>query len=563
MKQVFFFSFISVILIFTFSCQQKVAYELTETGFQKFITDFENKLEPLATKSNQTGWDAYITGKKELFDLSTKLSLQIDSIYQDNAVFYYLKELKQKNVISDALLKRQLDILYKAYLSKQINPELNKQITELSTKLENTFGNFRAIIDKDTLSDNEVTQILKKNKDSQYREKVWRAQKELGNFSAPDIVKIAKLRNKAAKELGYDNYYIMSMELSDLDAKHVEKTFDELYILSEKPFKEIHSQIETIFEKRYKIKKADLRSWHYEDLFAQEAPGIFDINLDSYYEKIDIPEYSKKYFTSFNMDAEDILARSDLYEKKGKNQHAYSFNIDRKQDIRILCNIVPNMRWMETMLHELGHATYDKYIDQNLPYLLRDAANQLTTEGIAMLFGGYASNVNWMKESLNLSNKEVKKIKKTVERNAKLSKLIFARWSMVVFNFERNLYENPDQDLNKLWWDLVEKYQFIKRPDSPVGAEWATKMHIANYPVYYQNYQLGEIFASQVLNFVAENFYKDVNMKEATFWNNPQAGEYLKKQIYSVGKKLEWNEMIKNATGEYLTAKYFVEQYVN
>ena len=120
---VYFFSII--ILLSFFSCQQKVAYELTETGFQKFITDFENKLEPLATKSNQTGWDAYITGKKELFDLSTKLSLQIDSIYQDNAVFDYLKELKQKNVISDALLKRQLDILYKDYLSKQIDPELN------------------------------------------------------------------------------------------------------------------------------------------------------------------------------------------------------------------------------------------------------------------------------------------------------------------------------------------------------------------------------------------------------------------------------------------------------
>jgi len=134
---------------------------------------------------------------------------------------------------------------------------------------------------------------------------------------------------------------------------------------------------------------------------------------------------------------------------------------------------------------------------------------------------------------------------------------------MVVFNFERNLYKNPDQDLNKLWWDLVEKYQFIKRPENSVGAEWATKMHIANYPVYYQNYQLGEIFASQVLNFVAENFYKDVNMKEATFWNNPQAGDFLKQQIYAQGKKLEWNEMIKNATGEYLTAKYFVEQYVN
>ena len=66
-----------------------------------------------------------------------------------------------------------------------------------------------------------------------------------------------------------------------------------------------------------------------------------------------------------------------------------------------------------------------------------------------------------------------------------------------------------------------------------------------------------------VLNYVAKNYYKNTSMKQATFWNNPQAGDYLKKEIYSMGKKLEWNEMIKNATGEYLTAKYFVEQYVN
>jgi len=560
-KYTFFVSIL--ILIVSFGCQQKTPYELNEIGFQKFITDFENKIEPLSTTANQTNWDAFITGKKELFEKSTQLSLQIDSIYQDKVTYNYLKELYNKNVISDPLLKRQFDILYKAYLSKQINPELNKQITELSTKLQDTFGNFRAEVDGKKMSDNEVTQVLKKSTDSAYREKIWRAQKALGNLSAPDIVKIAKLRNQAAQELGYKNYYEMSLELSDLKPADVEKTFDELYELSQEPFKEIHSQIESIFAKRYKIKKGDIRSWHYEDLFSQESPAIFDINLDSYYEKIDIPEYAKKYYNSFNMQVDDILTRSDLYEKEGKNQHAYSFNIDRKQDIRILCNIVPNMRWMETMLHELGHATYDKYIDQTLPFLLRDAANQLTTEGIAMLFGGFASNVNWMKESLSLSNREVKKIKNTVEQNAKLSKLIFARWSMVMFNFERNFYSNPDQDLNKLWWDLVEKYQFIKPPENPVGAEWATKMHIALYPVYYQNYQLGEIFASQVMNYVASNFYENANMNEATFWNKGEAGDYLKENIYNPGKKLEWNEMIKEATGENLTAKYFVEQYVN
>ena len=41
--------------------------------------------------------------------------------------------------------------------------------------------------------------------------------KKFGNSAAPDIIEIAKLRNKAAKELGYQNFYLMSMELSELD----------------------------------------------------------------------------------------------------------------------------------------------------------------------------------------------------------------------------------------------------------------------------------------------------------------------------------------------------------
>ena len=32
------------------------------------------------------------------------------------------------------------------------------------------------------------------------------------------------------------------------------------------------------------------------------------------------------------------------------------------------------------------------------------------------------------------------------------------------------MYENPDQDLNKLWWDLVEKYQMAQAAGRPQRA---------------------------------------------------------------------------------------------
>jgi len=41
--------------------------------------------------------------------------------------------------------------------------------------------------------------------------------------------------------------------------------------------------------------------------------------------------------------------------------------------------------------------------------------------------------------------------------------------------FERKLYENPDQDLNNLWWSIVEKYQHIKKPANWNNPDWAAK----------------------------------------------------------------------------------------
>ena len=35
----------------------------------------------------------------------------------------------------------------------------------------------------------------------------------------------------------------------------------------------------------------------------------------------------------------------------------------------------------------------------------------------------------------------------------------------VMFRFEKALYDNPDQDLNTVWWDLVERYQLVHRPE--------------------------------------------------------------------------------------------------
>jgi Zn-dependent M32 family carboxypeptidase len=43
---------------------------------------------------------------------------------------------------------------------------------------------------------------------------------------------------------------------------------------------------------------------------------------------------------------------------------------------------------------------------------------------------------------------------------------------------------------------------------------------------------------------------------------NPEIGNYLMKNIFTPGAKFQWNDMIKRATGEELTAKYYAGEFL-
>jgi peptidyl-dipeptidase A len=218
---------------------------------------------------------------------------------------------------------------------------------------------------------------------------------------------------------------------------------------------------------------------------------------------------------------------------------------------------------MNTMLHEYGHAVYDKNIDMELPFILRDPSHTFTTEAIAMIFGRFSSNPQWLKDMVGISEEEKQKIAETCFKTLRLEQLVFSRWSQVMYRFEKEMYKNPDQDLNKLWWDLVEQYQLMKRPEGRNEPDWATKIHIATYPCYYHNYLLGELLASQLYYYIVGNIIKSDDDKFQSFAGNTEVGEYLKANIFMPGNRWYWNDMIEKATGERLTAKYYAKQFVD
>jgi peptidyl-dipeptidase A len=58
------------------------------------------------------------------------------------------------------------------------------------------------------------------------------------------------------------------------------------------------------------------------------------------------------------LEVRDVLAKSNLYERDGKKQHGFCLPVggEYPYDVRVLANVRPDSYWMNTMLHEFGHA---------------------------------------------------------------------------------------------------------------------------------------------------------------------------------------------------------------
>jgi len=460
-------------------------------------------------------------------------------------------------MVKEPLLARQLELIYNMYLQGQIDTSLISQQAKMETEINKKYSNFRASVNGRQFSDNEIESILRNSSRSDELQAAWEGHKMIGPVVADDIIKLVKHRNKIAQQLGFSNYHQMSLQLSGQNPDDVTRIFDELDSLTRDNFAMLKGDIDNYFAKRYKIDVKELQPWHYQNRYFQEAPEIYQVDFDKYYENQDPVQLASKYYAGLGLPVDAILAKSDLYEKPGKNQHAFCTDIDRAGDVRTLDNIKPDANWMNTILHELGHGVYSYYNDMSLPFTLRDAAHTFTTEAIANYFGRLATDPAWMNYMGIIDENEMKKIEGDSFKALRLQQLVFSRWAQVMYRFEKSMYENPDQDLNQLWWDMVEKYQMVRKPEGRDMPDWATKIHIALYPCYYHNYLLGELLASQFNHYVKTSVTKgnsEADMKAV--------GEYFKPNVFMPGARYQWNEMIEKATGEKLTAKYYAEQFV-
>jgi peptidyl-dipeptidase A len=513
------------------------------TSPHRLVELLGERLEEAETEFHRAYWESQTVATPDNEARRAKKELEVRRIKGDAEALAAVQESLEEP--HDPYVKRQLEVLRLSLAANQMSDEERTELVQVGSAVEGAFATFRPDVDGRPMSENDIEEILRTSDDEELRRRVWMASKEIGAEVGTRVRELARLRNTIARRQGYLDHYRMSLEFQELPEEWLFDVLDELDRLTSEPFASWKQELDQSLRHRFSVD--DLYPWHYADPFFQNLPPGTAVSLDSVLRSKSAPELVAQTFSGWGIDLRGVLSASDLRPRDLKCQHAFCLDIDRSgSDVRILANVVPGEQWIEVLLHEAGHAAYDVGIDPNLPWLLRRAAHTFVTEAIAILCGSLMRDPEWLVQVASVPRREVDDLAEFLRRAETAQRLIFIRWGLVVAHFERNLYSDPEGDLDAIWWELVERFQLLSRPQETRPDAWASKIHLAVAPAYYHNYLLGEMLAHQLRGALEAAC--------GSFVGNPLAGEFLMDRIFRHGALTRWDALIESATGRALGA---------
>jgi peptidyl-dipeptidase A len=558
---------------------------------ETFITRLEGRVAPVEKAARGAWWRLATTGTEGAQADLVAAGKEYNELFADRDEYAKIRRWYDERAdLEDGLLRRQVEVVYRIFASRQGDRQTLDRVEELEAEANAIYGNHRGVVGGREVGENEIREILRFSDDETQRREAWEASKTVGRAVEGTVRELARLRNRLAREAGYPDHFHRSLDLQEIDAGELDRILADLESATDEPFRELKGSLDDELGARFGVET--VMPWHLSDPFFQSckheaasipreasrrdsggAPGAGDdaltpdgepdvstaaqTDLDRFFRDKDLEALTRKTYDNMGLEVRDVLARSDLYERDGKNQHGFCLSVGREYpyDVRVLVNVRPDSYWMDTMLHEFGHAVYDKHINPRLPYFLRTIAHICTTESIALMMGSLVDDPAWLSAVAGVPEAEIDEVREQLLWSERADKLVFIRWALVMFSFEKALYADPDRgDLNSLWWDLVERLQLVRRPPGRDEPDWAAKIHVAVAPVYYHNYVLGHLISAQL----RDQLEARVTGGEPIFMSEV-AGRYLQEAFFGPGARNNWEDTILGATGERLNPDYFVK----
>lgn len=567
-----------------------VALPSAENDARQFLAEYNPAYQRLRTASSNAEWLAVTDVSEAHTEGSIAAQKPLNEFVGEKSRLEKTMQFRSQAWRLDPLTNRQLtSAFFKAAQYPGTIPALVAKRTEAEAKQSAAQDGYRFTLkssgkpDKPTTA-NEIDDTLSNSKDEGQRRAAWEASKEIGKSLKGGLVDLRDLRNACARELKFSSFFGLNVAQYEMSVPELMSLATTAMSQTRPLFEQLHCYAKHKLAAKYSKPVPRLIPAHWlPNRWGQQWPGFEQAaDLDPLFKDRTpqwIVQQAEAFYVSMGFPKlpDSFWKKSDLWDlpadsKRKKNTHASAWHVDLDHDVRSLMSVKANADWFGTAHHELGHIYYYlSYTNAGVPLLLREGANNAFHEGIGELIALACMQRPYLAEIGVLNSAAAAEAAKNSDRwllaqALEGSNIVFQPFAWgVMTSWEHDFYEKnmPADRMNARWWELAAQHQGIAPPGAATrGEEFcdaATKTHINDDPAGYYDYAICSLIVYQLHMYIARNILKQ-DPHNCNYYGRKDVGEYLQ-ALLSLGATRDWREVLRDFTGEDLSARAMLEYY--
>lgn len=491
-----------------------------EETLRVFLDRLEQQLEEVVTSLGHLSYQKY--RDKRAPEGLDKVE-QVRAGLMRNQAYHEVVQRFQ-GTVTDALVARRLEVWDRLFRAARVS-EL-PDVVRLKNRISNRIVGFTFRVQGEEVGLGRLRQILRTERDREQRRAAWMASSPLAAELGPMTRELVDLRNAAAGAAGYRSYAHMSLDFAGLDLERTVAILNELQAASENSYRTV------LAEGAARAGIADVQPWDLKFILEGEyGPPASKLPVEWIQPRL--AEWGRLH--GIPLDDRGIAVHYLDIPFNGLCMPIAS------GDIRILGNVNSGLTYYKTMFHELGHALHASFSDPGAYVLRREPA--VFNEGMAETMAYVVFDPEWLAH-IGLPHDQVQ----AAVRGKLGTWFAYLRERSAWALFEYGLYANPGQNLDRLLADVESRMLGCAMDTTQ---RWAANAWYSGYPIYWQNYVLGDVIASQIHHDLRRRFGKGM-------WRSEESVRYVCEHYWAPGGLVEWQTKIERGTGEPLSTKALV-----
>jgi oligoendopeptidase F len=436
----------------------------------------------------------------------------------------FLRDLRAAR-FTDPTLRRRREL----FLSDAVDARItgDAELVKLVESITKDESEMRYEVEGKKLGRAEINNILGHEARREQREKAWRAQQQITAMTGERIRQAMKMRLALAAKSIPEPFPDFMLKRKGLERKKLLGWFEEIRRETQPEYDALLRRIKT------ELKIDKVAPWDLE--YFGSNPG----NSDQVFQSSKAWAQTQAIASDLGFDFNRLPVTVKITDITfGGGTYPILFG----KEIRILVNKYEGLRFTDTLLHESGHALHYSFCHEASFLLCADNPEPFD-EGLGQVMALMLYRDDVLTRKFGLSAAAAREVQDAY----RLKSLFDLRSTMADSAFEFAAYENPDQDLAKLYAAMQSKYLGIEVDD---GTNWAYDPFYSSGPIYLQSYLVAEMVGRQI--------HAAMHRRFGSKWD-AKTGAYLRTNFFSRGGLDSVDEIMRRGTGEALTPRYLIQ----